>query len=418
MPSKYFRDIVWQASGNALAQSVGILGIPLITRLYTPGEFAVQSLFIQLVTISTSIVTWRLEYLILLPQDRGDARALNKLVLLLGGAAIFWLTVIAFYFRESLSALMGDQSLATWIPLVPLTAVLVSWAVSIQNNAQRYGDFRNSGMSELVGRLFYVVTAIMGGLAQLGAIGLMATTAIGAIGKGVFLLLRKPMWSNGALDAQSSQIIRVFLLYRRLATQTVLAHLITTAALAAPQIAIARMYGIDALGQFALVMATIFLPSNLIAIAIGQVYYQRAAQLHSAGQSFYTLWRETAVKLALIGIPIYTLISVLSPFAYPIIFGDQWKPAGILGMIMSAAALFSFISSPMDRTCLVVGAGLYSMLWAIFRLSTTLLVIWIADALEASVIEFCIFFAVQMCISLTIDFFVGRRLSREHNYGN
>ena len=43
----YWRDIRWQASGNALAQLVGIPGMPLLTRLYMPADFATQSLFAQ-----------------------------------------------------------------------------------------------------------------------------------------------------------------------------------------------------------------------------------------------------------------------------------------------------------------------------------------------------------------------------------
>lgn len=82
--SSYWRDVAWQFSGSSLAQLVGIAGLPVLTRLYTPEDFAVQSLFLQVVTYATAVVTWRYEYFVQLPKSEDDVRALNRLVLILG----------------------------------------------------------------------------------------------------------------------------------------------------------------------------------------------------------------------------------------------------------------------------------------------------------------------------------------------
>src|SRR5688500_11481689 len=82
--SSYWRDVAWQLSGTSLAQLVGIAGLPVLTRLYTPEDFAVQSLFLQVVTYATALVTWRYEYFVQLPKSHDDVRALNRLVLFLG----------------------------------------------------------------------------------------------------------------------------------------------------------------------------------------------------------------------------------------------------------------------------------------------------------------------------------------------
>ena len=82
--SNYWRDVAWQSFGSTLAHVVSIAGLPVLTRLYTPEEFAVQALFLQVVTFGTAIVTWRYEYFVLLPKLDDDARALNRLVEKLG----------------------------------------------------------------------------------------------------------------------------------------------------------------------------------------------------------------------------------------------------------------------------------------------------------------------------------------------
>ena len=140
MASSYWRDVIWQASGNSLAQAVGVLGIPIMTRLYTPQDFAIQSLFIQLVTLSTAIVTWRYEYFVQLPRARGNVRALNGLIAILGVLSIVVLSPIFWLIREPLAHLMGTTALASWLVFVPITAVLISWALATQSNAQRFGE--------------------------------------------------------------------------------------------------------------------------------------------------------------------------------------------------------------------------------------------------------------------------------------
>lgn len=407
----YWRDIFWQSSGSSLAQLVGIAGIPILTRLYTPEDFAVQSLFLQVVTLATALVTWRYEYFVQLPKSDDDVRFLNGLVLALGAFAVLILTPVFWILRDGLAQQLGNQDVAPWLSLAPATAVLVSWAVAAQNNAQRFGDFKTSGLSELAGKLSYVSTGIAGALLSLGAGGLVMTTAFGAIGKAAYVFLLRPRWGKETLRTGVHPMQRVLARYGRLATSTVLAHLLTSSAIAMPQIALAHLYGANVLGQFALAMATIYLPSGLLGVAIGHVYYQRAAQQWANGSPFFTLWRSTALKLLMIGVPVFGLVVLLSKHAYPFIFGDQWDLAGEFAALMAIAAFGSFVSSPMDRTCLVVGAGSYSVVWSVYRVLSTAVVIWLALALRITPQSFVVALVIQMCVAYGIDFWMSFRFS-------
>lgn len=407
---EYWRDVAWQASGSSLAQLVGVAGIPVLTRLYTPGDFAVQSLFIQVVTFTTALVTWRYEYFIQLPKEEAGARALNALTISLGLLVVVILTPSFWLCRELLARQIGNQDVAFWLFLAPITAAFVSWAIASQNNALRQGDYRSSGLSELAGKTVYVLVGIAGAFAHLGALGLIITTAMGAMGKSIYVLLQKPFAVPKIPRLQDIRQVRVQ--YGSLATSTVISHLLSTSATALPQIAVARLYGVDVLGQYALVIATIYLPSGLLGAAIGQVYFQRAAQLRAEGKWFYNLWRQTALKLLVIGVPVYGAVMLLSEFAYPFIFGPQWHLAGEIATWLAIAAFGSFVSSPMDRTCLVVGVWRYQILWSIFRLTTAggvVLLAWLHGLTPQS---FIVVLVVQMCTVYAVDMVMGRRFSQ------
>jgi O-antigen/teichoic acid export membrane protein len=416
LPSDYWRDIGWQASGNTLAQVIGIAGMPFLTRIFSPSDFAIQSLFLQLVTLGTAIVTWRYEYFIQLPKEETDARALERLVHLVGFAAILVLTPLIWFFRSELSSAIGEPALAPFLWLVPMTSALVSWGVLAQNVAQRHKDFPKSGLSELVGKIAYLATGLIGGLLQFGAAALILTTSCAAIAKIALLNLTRRVFLANRPSPNGLRLKRMQKEYRRLATSTVFSHILSTAAVTLPQIAIAKLYNSDVLGNYALVIATIYLPSGLLGTAIGQVYYQRASALWAEGKDFNLLWKETVKKLITIGIPAFAGISAISIFAYPWVFGAQWQLAGTLASIMAFAAFGSFVSSPMDRSCLVVGAWRYSVLWSLFRLISTGIVLTLSSKLDFDIVEFTIALVIQMITVYAVDLSMSYRFSQRRDH--
>ena len=412
--SGYWHDVAWQASGNASAQLVGIIGIPILSRLYSPAEFATQSLFIQVVTYATALMTWRYEFFLQLPKEDEDARSLNDLVLGLGITNTVLLSAFVWVFRFELADALGNNELAGWLGIAPATAFLVSLALCNQHRVQRSRGFKETGISQLVGQSSYVATAISGALANLGATGLMVATAFSATGKIVWLKLRFRTASGSREPAHRrfQNAGRMAGLYLKLATSTVVSHLFSTTATTIPLVAIARMYGTNELGQYALVLATIYLPSGLLGAAIGQVYYQRAVEAWANGRSFLPLWKSTVAKLLLIGVPVYSLASLLSPIAYPLVFGNQWDQAGEFARYISIAALCSFISSPLDRTRLIVGAWIYSLVWSAFRVISALVVVALGVRLSLPVMSFMLALMAQMCLVYLIDLAMGYRFSK------
>lgn len=60
-------------TGNVLAQLIGIIFIPVITRLFTPDDFGIYTLFITIVVFLGIFSTLRYEIAIALPSDNKKA---------------------------------------------------------------------------------------------------------------------------------------------------------------------------------------------------------------------------------------------------------------------------------------------------------------------------------------------------------
>jgi len=422
--SSYWRDIAWLASGSLLAQLIGVAGMPLLTRLYTPDHFALQNLFVQVVAFSVVLSTWRYEFFVQLPPRQPEADRLLGLVLLLAVASSVVATPLVWWFQAPLARWLGAPLLAPWLVLVPITAALTSVSVGMQNFVQRQERFRTSSLSEVANKSAYVGVAIGGHWSLPGASGLMLATAASALGKiGWLWSTERPLWPSAGRGVllrawrglgRSGGLRTMARQYWRLSGSMVVSHLLMSCTAIIPTLFIARVYGTASLGQFALATMTIYLPAGLIGNAIGQVYYQRAAAQWAAGRAFGDLWRATAKRLVLIALPVYVALFLVAPWVYPILFGAPWKEAGGHASLLAIGAFFSLISSPLDRACLVVGAWLYIPLWHAARAVSTGLVAWWAWRAGWTLQEFVPALVVQMSLLFLIDYAAQYRFARRH----
>ncbi len=398
--SSYLRDVLWQASGNTAAQVLGIAAMPALTRLYEPSDFAALNIFSQVVAGLAILMTLRFEYLVMQPADQTESDRVLRLTCLLGALNVVWLTPLLSVLPSYWSWLQRQGEIADWLWLAPISALALSLAVGLQQAVQRRGDFKTSAVSEFCGRCAYVASALLGALALSNIAGLMLSSLANAGGKLAWLFnagrdLPQAVWRPGRIPVSRSVC--------QMAWSTSASSLISLVSGFAPMIFIADRYGANALGQYGLVIATLYLPGALLGQAIGQVYFQRACRLHGAGLGFTSIVIETSGNLAKVGVPLYTLIAIVSPIAYPLVFGAQWASAGEIARWLCLASLAAFISTPLDRTSIVTSVWWYLSAWHIMRAVMTVTTLVISVKLALSFEAFILLLSIQNAGAYCID---------------
>jgi O-antigen/teichoic acid export membrane protein len=79
------RDVGKLVSGTLVAQIIGFLAYPVITRLFAPSVYGTFAVFLSLVSIITIISCLRYEQAIFLPKDNRDGGAIFYVCLILVG---------------------------------------------------------------------------------------------------------------------------------------------------------------------------------------------------------------------------------------------------------------------------------------------------------------------------------------------
>lgn len=408
--SQYLRDVLLQASGNTAAQVIGIAVMPILTRLYAPSDFAAFNLFSQTVAGLTILMTLRYEYLVMLPVTHLEAKSILRRAFILGAVHTIWMTPLLVAMPSSWTWLHSKGVISDWLWLAPISASAFSLTVGIQQAVQRQGNFRSSAAAEFIGRCSYVASTLLGALVLPNLAGLMISTLSNSISKLAWLHrglgdMRMPLWRIGDVPIARS--------IHRLAFSTSVANLIALVSGIVPVIFIADQYGATALGQYGLAVTTLYLPSTLLGQAIGQVYYQRACALEGENKEFSGILVKTAFNLALIAVPMYTLIWLLSPMLYPLVFGAEWQRSGDMARWLSIGACIGLITTPLDKTSLVRNVWWYSIFWHSLRSLTALMIAFIADKNNVSLIEYLKLLAIQSSVIYIIDLIFNYKFSKQ-----
>lgn len=398
--SSYWMDVVWLSSGTIVAQAISLATMPLFTRIFVPADFAIQNLFSQIVGLVSVVATFRYEYFIQLPKRDNDALLLVKLVAILSSVITVVLTIVLWLFRDTIARWLGDAALSLWLVLIPITAAATSLAIALQGWTQRKVLFRRSGEAEVVGKVGYAGTVFVGWCFLPGAGGLILGWLGAALGKIVWLSLGIRYVSYGGYF----DLMRIARAYARLGGSLVLSHGLLACTVAIPSVFIAHTYGSETLGQYALSYLVVCFPSTLLGGAIGNVYYQRASERWAQGLSFGDIWRSTAKRLLMIGIPLYGAAILTMPWLFPLLFGNVWGPAGHYGAILAISAFFSFATTPMAWACLIVGVWWYVLLWHATRTITTGMVAVLALCFEWDMDVFITILVIQQIALYIIDY--------------
>lgn len=406
---KYLLDIAYQAAGNSAAQIIAIAGTPLLTRLYSPEAFAMQSIFVQVVIFISAFIMFRFEYFVPLLKDFGEVNALFKWGVRIGFINTFVLTFLILLVAYAGAKEVLGLNEIWYFYFAPITAFFVTLASFYQFEAQRIEKFKISALAEIASKLSYIFSGVLFSFYTVVS-GLVLTTFFSALGKVVFLRRCGIRFLHPEESIVKDKHKEIIFSFKRRSMGMVFSNCLVSASGLVPLFFIGSRYGAATLGQFSLVMATIFLPSALIGSAIGSVFYQRAAKFwHERDfKGLQRVWIYTFTNLSLFSLPIYFLVYLISTWAYPFVFGEQWAQAGVFAKVLTVSAFFSFLAGPLDRISVIVGVGFYLPLIHGARFVLVLLLCFISDHFLWSVNVYLFYFSGLMAALYIFDILAGR----------
>lgn len=339
------------ALGSGSARLIGVASIPILSRLYSPADFGVLSVYVSLVALAAPFLTLR--YALALPIPRANRSALTLLslcLLLIAGITALLLVVLWIWSPAILSAL-DMAPLQRWWPLIALGAsgaalyeLLTMWATrrrsyQIIARTQFSQSFIGESVKVALGLLAVKPLGLLLGhaLSQAGGITSLASAFRGDL---------RPRNFRGISLRRLSQVARRYAAYP---TFRLLSQVLMIFSMQAPVLLMASFFGTENAGQLGLAMMAVSLPANLLGESMAKAFYGEISAIGPRNPDrIRALTLQIVKKLLALSLPPTLVLLALGPYLFPFVLGAKWDMAGKFVSILAIYLSFQFIQKPVS----------------------------------------------------------------------
>lgn len=324
---KIVKDSAKLLSANVVAQAIGIIVYPLLSRLYSESDFGLLSLFTSIGSVLVILCTAEYHYAIVLPAEEKKARAMSHVCLMILGV-VTGISVLFIPFSKPISRLFDAPELAEWLWLLPIYVGCCGMWNILNYIYIRGAQFTRISSYQVSQSVVNAGSKIGFGYSGFLSGGLIVSSVIApllAVSASIAVSWRKclasyfvrcPRTDYGSVAREFSNFPK-FNLPR---------SLVNSVGLALPVWLLTRAFGTDNVGYLSLALVSAFMPLNIIARAFYQIFYQRITELVQHRQPIsrimarFIVYTGVLTVLGLVGI--YWFI----PQLVTLLFGANWLP--------------------------------------------------------------------------------------------
>ena len=367
--SELVRNSAKLLSANVIAQAIGLLVYPILTRLYSPEDFGLLNLFLSIGGVLVLLSTAEFQYAIVLPKKDEDARGLVHIcgLLLLITTGIVLLSVP---FSKPIARLFNTPELANWYWLMPLFVLAMGlW------NILNYWYIRRKQFGAI--SRYQISQSVLSSIMKIG---------IGSIKNIHFGLI------IGSLFGPLLPILVHLFQYKNFPFFSFPRALLNQLGSNMPTLLLTPFFGLAEIGFFSMSITLAFRPINMLCSSIYQVMYQRLAERVINKDSIWKLLVKYIIRISSVSVLLFLILFFILPDMVTFLLGEEWLTTSKYIQLMLPWLLMvilvsttSYITDIFQRQR---GYMIFEIIYVISRLVALIIGI-INDSMYLSIRLFC-----------------------------
>ena len=406
--SEFSKNVLVVIVGTGITQLIPILISPILTRIYSPEDFGIYSVYISITSIISVIATARYENAIVLPENEEDVFFL----VILTACLTFITSLISLVIVISLSSIIMSffklEGSSLWLYFIPLTVLISGLFAGLNNYFIKNKLFKTLTINKVTQSALSAVMQLIMGLFKKGAWGMLAGSVAGQ-GAGVlnlsttFFLKEKKRFGKITFE----KIKQIAVRYKSFPKFSLTADLINVAANQIPAFFFTAYFNTATAGFYSLTQRMLAMPISLIGRSVLDVFRERAASDYIKFGNCETIFIKTAKSLFLLAIIPTLIIFFFSPYLFSIIFGEEWRTSGDYARILSFLFFVRFIVNPLSYVIYIAEKQKYDMIWQIVLLIISIISlatgVYFNNA-SVSIISFSISYSIMYLIYFILSY--------------
>lgn len=393
--------------GSLIANLITIIISPLITRLYSPHEFGVYTLFITIITLFGPILNMKYDMAIVNSKEKKEEFNLITIAFLIGLFTSVTISIFYSIYVWLVTDIKYYICLTICLFLLIITSIN-NVLVSINNKQQEYKLMSNVTIIKSLSNSFF--SSIFGFL-KFSFYGLITAQIISLI-NGTYKqseFIRKKFSDFSFVSIR--EIKENFQKNINFMFFTASAAFLTTSIYSSIILFITYEYDAKELGFYSLGYRILGLPFSIISLNVAKVFYERAVKNK---KEFRKTFKETLKVLLFVITPIILAIAIAAPLSFGYIFGSEWRKAGIFILILSPMFFTKLISESLNTTYIVMNKQNLEFYYQIILLISFIILYLLIHNLNVGVYGFLLSVSFMYTIFYSFIIFNMYQLSKQN----
>ena len=385
--SQYFKNMFLLTSGVGVSQLIPFLLLPILTRFFSPVDFGFFALFMAIIQLLSTSMTFRLEMAVVLPKKNTDAALLCIISLI----CLMMLSLVSFcvlflgqqYFLNLLSE--GGYFNQSYLinPLIlyllPLGVFLLGFYNILYSWNNRLELYKKMSYSHIIHSIFSTPSSILLYFSALQPVGLILGQLIGRLFAS-FLLLKDLIYhirlipSHNIINNSKSLLIeyRKFIIFETPhAILNFISHKIILGVFAA-------LFGLFTVGIFDLADKIIGKPLGVISNSFKTVFYQRL----TTAKDKLAIFKKSVFLMLVISTCLIIPFYILPENFFVIVLGPEWADIGIYIKLLCPLLFARFVFNVVMPSLSYTLQNHYLLIWQLIYLILLLFMFWYIPSLN------------------------------------
>lgn len=354
LKKEFFKNVLTLITGSAISQVVIYISILILARLFSTEAFGLYILFSSTTLILKPIATLQYEYALVLPKK--DTAAINlfgfsMIVLFCFCVLLFFIILI---FKESIADFFNLNKLSEFIFLLPLSVFLFGSVSIVDFWNNRTNMFKNISKGLIVKSTTMSFAQICTGYSSFSSIGLIPGMLLGQTLQLCFLIKVSFKPLSGLIKKMSLK--EMFFLakkYKDIPVFNTVINVTNNLSNELPILLITKYFDIASSGIYGLAIKFTRAPIAIFQQSIGQVFFNKASQIHNKEGDLHNLVVSTVKNLLVLSFILFLPLIIIS-FYLDFLFGDNWVDAGLYARILIPWLFFAFLSNPITSLIIIL----------------------------------------------------------------
>jgi len=346
--SRFITNVFKLVSGSIVAQILGILLIPLITRLYSPEDFGVFNIFLSITSILAVFSCFSYQITIMLPEKDEDSANIVALCCILICITSIISGGIFILLSGWVGAVLNVPDISHYLIFLPVVVFLNSLFLVMNSWLSRRLRFGVVATMQVASAVSSKVVQIGFGVGLPSPMGLILGLISGYVASFLFMLkgIREDRVLFRAVNL--SRMKRLAVRYRRFPLITSWSIVANSVSVQLAPLMLASFFSPVVVGFFGMANTVINMPMNLIGSATAQVFFQKASEEKNRTGSVKAVVREVHQRLVSIGLFPILILMIIGEEIFGLVLGAQWYTAGEYARILAPWIFVVFIASPLS----------------------------------------------------------------------